>query len=107
MKIVCFVLALGSGLFQFTAASASDPVAAATSDVEIIQQKDLVYGRVLGAGLLADIAYPKSTTKIPAILSMHGGRWFRGTKNDNGAINVEQWAKLGLAVEQIVAPAMF
>lgn len=62
---------------------------------DVITQKDIVYGRVLGAGLLADIAYRKSATKLPAILSMHGGRWMRGDKTNNGAINVEQWAGLG------------
>lgn len=63
--------------------------------VEIVSQRDIVYGRVLGAGLLADIAYPKAPQKTPAILSMHGGRWMRGDKTNNGAILVDEWARLG------------
>lgn len=58
-------------------------------------QQDLVYGNVLGAGLLADIAYPDSEGPFPVILSVHGGRWIRGTRHDNGAINVQKWADLG------------
>ncbi|MES2794295.1 MAG: prolyl oligopeptidase family serine peptidase [Planctomycetota bacterium] len=69
--------------------------ATVTPEPEIVSRKDVVYGRVLGAGLLADISYPKSPKKIPAILSLHGGRWMRGDKTNNGAINVEQWAGLG------------
>ncbi|MFT5369940.1 MAG: acetyl esterase [Candidatus Latescibacterota bacterium] len=55
----------------------------------------LVYGSVLGAGLLADIACPDSEGPFPVILSVHGGRWIRGTRHDNGAIDVLQWADLG------------
>jgi alpha-L-fucosidase 2 len=61
----------------------------------VVFKEDIVYGRVGGAALLADIAYPESKAKLPVILSMHGGRWMRGTKRDNGAINVKQWADLG------------
>jgi len=61
----------------------------------IVSRPDVVYGRILGAALVADIAYPKSAHKLPAILSVHGGRWIRGTKRDNHAIDVEQWAGLG------------
>jgi len=56
---------------------------------------DCVYGSVNGAALLADIAWPKSGTPFPAILSVHGGRWIRGTRHDNGAIDIRQWADLG------------
>ncbi|MFI4873729.1 MAG: prolyl oligopeptidase family serine peptidase [Blastopirellula sp. JB062] len=62
---------------------------------DITVKRDQIYGRVLGAALLADYAYPQSNAKKPAILSLHGGRWYRGDKTNNGAIDVEQWAKLG------------
>ena len=55
----------------------------------------LVYGNALGAGLLADIACPDSEGPFPVILSDHGGRWIRGTRHDNGAIDVQQWADMG------------
>ena len=57
--------------------------------------ENLVYGNVLGAGLLADIAHPDTEGPFPVILSVHGGRWIRGTRHDNGAIDVQQWADLG------------
>ena len=56
---------------------------------------DVVYGRVHGAGLLADIAFPKSDEPLPAIISVHGGRWRGGHKRDDSTINVKQWAELG------------
>ena len=58
-------------------------------------QESLVYGEVLGAGLLADVAAPQGDGPFPVILSVHGGRWIRGTRRDNGAIDVQQWAGLG------------
>lgn len=61
----------------------------------IVFRKDVVYGRVLGAGLLADVAYPKSKQNLPAIISVHGGRWRAGNRSDGSSIDVKQWAKLG------------
>lgn len=57
--------------------------------------EDIVYGQVHGAGLLADIAYPESTDNLPAIISVHGGRWVGGHKKDASTIKVEQWARFG------------
>ncbi len=61
----------------------------------IISVADIVYGRLLGAGLLTDMAFPKTTNQVPAILSVHGGRWRSGHKRDSSAIKVDQWAELG------------
>jgi hypothetical protein len=58
-------------------ATAAQPVQAQSAHAQpskIIVQKDLVYGRVQGAGLLADIAYPEGSQKLPVIRSVHGGR---------------------------------
>ena len=66
-----------------------------TPAAEIIQQNDVVYGRLHGAGLLADIAYPNSEAPLPAIISVHGGRWRGGDKRDKSTIVVEQWAEFG------------
>lgn len=55
-------------------------------------QEDIVYGEVLGAGLLADMAAPDGDGPFPVMLSVHGGRWIRGTRRDNGAIDVQRWA---------------
>lgn len=64
-------------------------------NVTIIVQEDVVYGRVQGAGLLADIAYPEGKGPFPVILSVHGGRWFRESKTTHSAIKVRQWAGFG------------
>jgi acetyl esterase/lipase len=50
---------------------------------------------VHGAGLLADIAYPESSEPLPAVLSVHGGRWVGGHKKDPSTIKVDQWAGFG------------
>ena len=62
---------------------------------KIVWREDIVYGRVHGAGLLADIAYPESKEPLPAIISVHGGRWVGGHKKDASTIKVEQWAGFG------------
>src|SRR5262245_4567759 len=43
--------------------------------LKIVAKQDVLYGRVLGAGLLADVAYPEAKGPYPVILSVHGGRW--------------------------------
>ena len=58
-------------------------------------KNDIVYGTVHGAGLLADIAWPEGKQPLPAIISVHGGRWVGGHKRDASTINVEQWAGFG------------
>src|SRR4051794_19497692 len=68
---------------------------AAENHAAIIMKKDLVYGQVYGAGLIADIAYPEGKGPFPAIISVHGGRWIAGSRTDPSTINVRQWAGLG------------
>lgn len=58
-------------------------------------KENVVYGQVLGAGLLADIAVPDAGGPFPVILSVHGGRWIRGDRRDASAIDVKQWADMG------------
>jgi alpha-L-fucosidase 2 len=70
-------------------------VSAADKEAKIIVHEDLVYGRVQGAGLLADVAYPEGKGPFPVILSVHGGRWFRESKSTHSAIKVRQWAGFG------------
>lgn len=60
-----------------------------------MHQTDLVYGHVLGAGLVADIAAPDTDGPHPVILSVHGGRWIREHRRTKSAIDVEQWASFG------------
>ena len=96
------LLFLGTSSTSWAADAPATTSAAAPVSPDIVSQQDIVYGQVLGAALLADIAYPKAPKgKSPAILSVHGGRWMRGTKRDNGAINVDQWAGLGFVAMTI------
>lgn len=83
---VAFVLAISN-----TFTSAADPAVAG----KIVLLEDAVYGRVHGAGLLCDIAYPESKEPLTALISVHGGRWVGGHKKDGSTINVEQWAGFG------------
>ncbi len=74
---------------------ASGTAMAEETDAKIIYREDVIYGRVHGAGLLADIASPKTDKPLPAIISVHGGRWRGGHKKDGSTIKVQQWAGLG------------
>jgi alpha-L-fucosidase 2 len=69
--------------------------------VKIVVHEDVVYGRVEGAGLLADVAYPDGKGPFPVILSVHGGRWFRESKTTASAIKVKQWAEFGYVAVSI------
>lgn len=69
---------------------------AATAEEKMTYKADVVYGRVHGAALLADIAYPASEAPLPAIISVHGGRWHGGHKRDASTIKVKEWAGFGL-----------
>jgi acetyl esterase/lipase len=60
-----------------------------------MHRKDLVYGMVHGAGLLADIASPDDGGPFPVILSVHGGRWIREDRYTSSSIEVDQWAAFG------------
>lgn len=66
-----------------------------TEGPEIVYRENVVYGQVHGAGLIADVAFPKSEERLPAILSVHGGRWRGGNKKDTSTIKVKQWAGFG------------
>ena len=64
----------------------------------IVHEKDVIYGRVGGAALLADLAYPSDRESLPAIMYVHGGRWFMGVRAGNALwedLNVVKWAERG------------
>jgi acetyl esterase/lipase len=65
------------------------------------ETQTVAYGYVDGASLLADIALPDLPGKRPLILSVHGGRWYYGTRRDTGAIDVAQWAGFGFVAMSI------
>jgi alpha-L-fucosidase 2 len=68
---------------------------AAAQDPKITSVQDVIYGRVDGAALLADIAYPTGRTALPAVISVHGGRWRAGNRTDASSIKVVPWAGFG------------
>ena len=93
MKLQCMLCGVLVGLLLPATLAAQQKDKA---DHKVIYKPDVVYGRVDGAGLLADIAYPETNAKLPAVISVHGGRWRGGHKRDGSTINVEQWAGFGM-----------
>jgi alpha-L-fucosidase 2 len=89
---VAAVCLLVAGLQSFQPPTAADESKAAG---KVTLQEDVVFGRVHGAALLADIAFPESKQPLPAIISVHGGRWVGGHKRDASTIKVAQWAEFG------------
>lgn len=85
------------------------------SGSKVTSREDVVYGRVHGAALTADVAFPESKELLPAIISVHGGRWVGGNKKDASTIKVDQWAGFGFFAMSIdyrlkgcsVAPACY
>jgi acetyl esterase len=77
------------------AASLSIATGAAQQHGMITENKDVIYGRVDGAALLADIAYPSGKTQLPTILIVHGGRWRAGSRSDANYAKQAQWAQDG------------
>ena len=75
------------------------PVGAGVSEAQpsapVVTKTDVVYGRVEGSALLANLAYPDGPALKPAIISVHGGRWRAGNRADASSIKVTQWAEFG------------
>ena len=82
-------------LFALMAALILVPSLASSQVLEIAVERDLIYGRVEGAALLADIGYPDGQNGLPAIIYVHGGRWRAGSRTGRNALDVEQWAGFG------------
>ncbi len=83
-------------VFVATIFLALTPVlAVAQPSAPVVTKTDVIYGRVEGAALLANIAYPDGPSLKPAIISVHGGRWRAGNRADASSIKVTQWAEFG------------
>jgi predicted amidohydrolase YtcJ/predicted esterase len=89
----------GKVVYRAPAASSSDATSAPAQTVlpvnGVTTKQDVIYGRVEGSALLADIAHPSAGDKLPAIISVHGGRWRAGNRTDASSIKVAQWAGFG------------
>lgn len=95
MKSFKLAAAVAGTMLICVATPSSNAADKSDSPMKITEKKDLVYGRVHGAGLLADAAWPESDEPLPAIISVHGGRWRGGKKDDKSTIVVKQWAEFG------------
>jgi acetyl esterase/lipase len=76
-------------------AAALAPLAHAQPSAPVVTRTDVIYGRVEGSALLANLAYPDGPSLKPAIISVHGGRWRAGNRADASSIKVTQWAEFG------------
>ncbi len=70
-------------------------LATAQPSAPVVTKTDVIYGRVEGSALLANIAYPDGPALKPAVISVHGGRWRAGNRADASSIKVTQWAEFG------------
>jgi predicted amidohydrolase YtcJ/pimeloyl-ACP methyl ester carboxylesterase len=85
----------GKVVYRAPASGSAAAAPAPQSAAAVTAKEDVVYGRVEGSALLADIAYPNSGDRLPAIISVHGGRWRAGNRTDASSIKVGQWAGFG------------
>ena len=77
----------------------------------------MIYGRVQGSALLADLAYVETPTRKPAVVMIFGGRWRANSRLDNneGWERLSRWARDGFVtmtidhrlVEATPAPAPY
>jgi acetyl esterase/lipase len=72
-----------------------EELVARQASAPIVTRTDVIYGRVEGSALLANVAYPDGPGPRPAVLSVHGGRWRAGNRTDASSIKVAQWAEYG------------
>lgn len=84
---------VGGAVVAGTARSRTEGLTQAAAPV--VTRTDVIYGRVEGSALLANVAYPDGPGSRPAIISVHGGRWRAGNRTDASSIKVTQWAEFG------------
>jgi acetyl esterase/lipase len=61
----------------------------------LIRKTDVIYGRVQGSALLADLAYRDAEKPRPAVVYVFGGRWRAGSRLDNQG----NWERLAMWAE--------
>jgi acetyl esterase/lipase len=79
----------------FTGGLGASALLAHQASAPVVTRTDVIYGRVEGSALLANLAWPDGPGSRPAILSVHGGRWRAGNRTDASSIKVQQWAEFG------------
>jgi acetyl esterase/lipase len=83
----------------------------------VTRKTDVIYGRVQGSALLADLAYVETPARKPAVVMIFGGRWRANSRLDNneGWERLSRWARDGFVtmtidhrlVEATPAPAPY
>jgi len=63
----------------------------------VVRKTDVIYGRVQGSALLADLAFLDTPTPKPAVVMVFGGRWRANSRLDNneGWERLSRWARDG------------
>jgi acetyl esterase/lipase len=63
----------------------------------VVRKTDVIYGRVQGSALLADLAYTETEAVKPAVVYVFGGRWRSGSRLDNQGNweRLARWADAG------------
>jgi acetyl esterase/lipase len=84
-----------SKLFRVAALVALLTPLAVSAQTPVTVERDVVYGRHQGSGLLADIAYPVGGEDLPVIMYVHGGRWRAGERQNDQGLQVAEWAGRG------------
>ena len=68
---------------------------AASAQVPVTVETDVIFSRTNGSAVLADIAYPVDGSDLPAIVYVHGGRWRSGERVNDEGLQVAEWAGMG------------
>jgi acetyl esterase/lipase len=78
-------------------APAAPAAAAPRRSPVVIRKTDVIYGRVQGSALLADLAYVETPSSKPAVVMVFGGRWRANSRLDNngGWERLSAWAESG------------
>ncbi|MGE0158998.1 MAG: prolyl oligopeptidase family serine peptidase [Gemmatimonadales bacterium] len=84
-----------SKLVRIVALAALLVPAVVDAQIPVTVERDVVYGRHQGSGLLADIAYPVGGEELPVIMYVHGGRWRGGERQNDQGLQVAEWAGRG------------
>ena len=101
-RTLLIILALLASMnVQFAAAQQPlppvTPAAAPSRGPVVVRKTDVIYGRVQGSALLADLAYLETPAPKPAIVMVFGGRWRANSRLDNneGWERLSRWARDG------------
>jgi len=115
--LAALVVGLDPSVARAQAAPQPATAAAPARGPVVVRKSDVIYGRVEGSALLADLAYLQTPTPKPAVVMIFGGRWRANSRLDNneGWERLSRWARDGFVtmtvdhrlVEATPAPAPY